>query len=161
LFNADQDCPNPRGWHSDMVNNLGVNVTYPEGVAAFQAAARDWSKRIVEYCTVGIAPVRCSGVLFWSIEGSQYTWDTYVGSPDRLEEISPEMAGTCDLTDASQVQVMDHTHTDAYNHTPRPLHHLTLTRMFTQPRSPHHHNHHNHHNHHHHHAQSHEKHNST
>jgi hypothetical protein len=37
-----------------------------------------------------------SQFLFWSLEGSQWTWDTYVGAPDMLATLAPEMDGIVD-----------------------------------------------------------------
>lgn len=69
---SSTDCPNPRGWSSDMVGNLKVNISSAEGVADFHAAALDWANRSVQYCL----RLGCAGLIFWSIEGSEYTWDT-------------------------------------------------------------------------------------
>lgn len=88
---SPQDCPNPRGWDGDIGSNF--NVTSPEGVAAFQEAARAWVNRSVVYC---VQKMQCQGILFWSIEGSEFSWDTYVGSPDKLAELAPEMDAVAD-----------------------------------------------------------------
>lgn len=43
---APSQCPNPRGWDGSIVSD--VNVTSPEGVAAFQSAAVAWVNRSIE-----------------------------------------------------------------------------------------------------------------
>jgi hypothetical protein len=68
---SPQDCPNPRGWDQDIGAN--INVTSPEGVAAFQDMARNWVNRSVNFCLNGMGPgpATCSGIMFWAIEGSE------------------------------------------------------------------------------------------
>lgn len=67
------DCPNPRGWNQEISGGKQVNTTSPEGVAAFQDMVRAWVNNSVSYCLNGMGPgpAACSGILFWSIEGSE------------------------------------------------------------------------------------------
>jgi len=96
---SPQDCPNPRGWD----NSIGpaINTTSAEGVAAFQALARAWVNKSVEFCLragLGPGPAACSAIMFWSIEGSQFYQPdpVYIGSPDMLPVLAPEMDAVAD-----------------------------------------------------------------
>lgn len=90
---SPQDCPNPRGWDTSIGQH--INTTSAEGVAAFQDLARAWVNKSVHYCTqvLGPGPAACAGILFWSIEGSQFYQPdpVYIGSPDMLPILAPEM----------------------------------------------------------------------
>ena len=83
---SPQDCPNPRGWNQEISGSAQVNTTSPEGVAAFQGMAREWVNKSVSYCLQGMGPgpAACSGILFWSIEGSECEWLVHGGQPPPL-----------------------------------------------------------------------------
>ena len=95
---SPQDCPNPRGWDSSI--GSPINTTSAEGVAAFQGLARAWVNKSVQFCVHGMGPgpAACSGILFWAIEGSQYYQPdpVYIGSPDMLPVLAPEMDAIAD-----------------------------------------------------------------
>jgi hypothetical protein len=93
---APRDCPNPRGW---TVGTAPINTTNPTGVAAFQAAMRAHVNSSVVYCTtrMGTGAGRCRGILFWALEGSEFSHPiTYLGSPDQLHAVAPEMDAIAD-----------------------------------------------------------------
>jgi hypothetical protein len=93
---SPRDCPNPRGW---TVGTAPLNTTNPTGVAAFQKAMRAHVNSSVVYCTtrMGTGAGRCRGILFWALEGSEFSHPvTYLGSPDQLQAVAPEMDAIAD-----------------------------------------------------------------
>lgn len=93
LCSSASDCPNPRGW-----NYLGCrgkkdqspcNITTPEGIANFEAKTKAWFQDAVARC---LKPeLKCRSIMVWSIEGSEWGDITYVGSPELLPTMAPEM----------------------------------------------------------------------
>jgi hypothetical protein len=78
---------NPRGWFND----ASLDVTTPEGIAAFQSrllGAADAS--VKEMSRVG-----ASGGVIWDIEGQQLA-QSYIGDPAQAEILAPEIIGIVD-----------------------------------------------------------------
>lgn len=107
---APEDCPNPRGWTVGP-DPGSINTTDPAGVKAFQEAFLQYVNGSIERCTAGrphnqqqhqakqqpTSGLDCQGIIIWSIEGQQYPQDiTYIGSPDMLPVLAPEMDGIAD-----------------------------------------------------------------
>jgi hypothetical protein len=80
---------NPRGWFGDSQ----VNVTSPEGVAAFR-------KRLLDLADTSIGIMKdmnAQGAITWDIEGQQFPHPTtYLGDPRQLGNLAPEMAAVAD-----------------------------------------------------------------
>ena len=72
------DCPNPRGWDNDILEGNAFNISNATSVSIFQASARAWVNRSIDIClnVLGPGPAACQGILFWSLEGSEYSWST-------------------------------------------------------------------------------------
>ena len=81
---------NPRGWFNDKKN---VDVTTPQGLAAFGA-------RMLAYADKSIQIMRemgAQGAITWDVEGQQYPHAiSYVGDPQKLGELAPEMEAVAD-----------------------------------------------------------------
>ena len=77
---------NPRGWFNDPT----VDVTTPQGIAAFQARLLSWAQSAV---TV-LQGMNAQGMVTWDIEGEQYPQPiTYIGDPTQYGSLAPEMTG--------------------------------------------------------------------
>lgn len=78
---------NPRGWWNDP----NVDVTTPEGIAAFQQRFLGFA----DTCIAEITRVGGMGAIFWDLEGQQYD-AAYIGDPSQIERIAPELVGVLD-----------------------------------------------------------------
>ena len=95
-----------RGWTIP-----GVNTTNATGRALFKRSILTTVKRSVDYCTTGFmaGAARCQGMLVWSLEGQQYPQDiSYIGSPDMLPELAPEMDAIADESERQPSRPTDH-----------------------------------------------------
>lgn len=80
---------NPRGWFNDP----SVDVTTPQGVAAFQARVLAWAQNAVTI----LKSMNAQGMVTWDIEGEQYPQPTtYIGDPTLFGTLAPEMTGVID-----------------------------------------------------------------
>ncbi len=81
---------NPRGWFG---NDPTVDVTTPQGVAAFQ-------QRVLQYAQTSIPilqQMNAQGIIQWDVEGQQYPQPTsYIGDPTLLPTLAPEMDSIAD-----------------------------------------------------------------
>lgn len=78
---------NPRGWFNDST----VDVTTPQGIAAFQTRLLNAANgSIAEMTRVG-----ASGAIIWDIEGQQLG-TSYIGDPSQAEALAPELVGVLD-----------------------------------------------------------------
>ncbi|HKD06932.1 MAG TPA: hypothetical protein VKB79_13600 [Bryobacteraceae bacterium] len=78
---------NPRGWF----NEANVDVTTPQGIAAFQRGLLGAADRaIAEMTRVG-----AGGGILWDIEGQQLD-QSYIGDPSQAETLAPELVGVLD-----------------------------------------------------------------
>ena len=80
---------NPRGWFNDPT----VDVTTPQGIAAFQARLLAWAQSAVTI----LKSMNAQGMVTWDIEGEQYPQPTtYIGDPSQFSTLAPEMNGVVD-----------------------------------------------------------------
>ena len=80
---------NPRGWLLDPK----IDVTTPEGLAAFRTAIFAWADRSV---TV-LKGLNAQGMIVWDIEGEQFPQPTtYLCDPRVLAQAAPEMEAIAD-----------------------------------------------------------------
>ncbi len=80
---------NPRGWFNDPT----VNVTTPQGIAAFQSELLAWAQSAVTI----LKSMNAQGMVTWDIEGEQYPQPTtYLCDPAQWETFAPEMNGVID-----------------------------------------------------------------
>ena len=80
---------NPRGWFNDP----SVDVTTPQGVAAFQTRLLAWAQNAVTI----LKSMNAQGMITWDIEGEQYPQPTtYIGDPTVFATLAPEMSGVAD-----------------------------------------------------------------
>ena len=80
---------NPRGWFNDPT----VDVTTPQGIAAFQTRLLAWAQNAV----VILKSMNAQGMITWDIEGEQYPQPTtYIGDPTVFSTLAPEMAAVAD-----------------------------------------------------------------
>lgn len=80
---------NPRGWFND----ASVDVTTPEGVAAFQARVLAWANESVAV----LRSMNAQGMIAWDVEGEEYPHPTtYIGDPRLVGSLAPEMEGVVD-----------------------------------------------------------------
>jgi hypothetical protein len=78
---------NPRGWFNDE----HVDVTTPQGIAAFQRGLLAAADRAIAEMT----RVRAGGGIIWDIEGQQLD-QSYIGDPAQAETLAPELVGVLD-----------------------------------------------------------------
>lgn len=80
---------NPRGWFNDPT----VDVTTPQGVAAFQTRLLAWAQSSVAI----LKSMNAQGMITWDVEGEQYPQPTtYLCDPTQWETFAPEMNGVID-----------------------------------------------------------------
>jgi hypothetical protein len=80
---------NPRGWFNDP----NVDVTTPQGVAAFHTQLLAWAQSSVAI----LKGMNAQGMITWDIEGEQYPQSTtYLCDPTQWETFAPEMNGVID-----------------------------------------------------------------
>ena len=78
---------NPRGWF----NEANLDVTTPQGIAAFQRRLMTAADRaIAEMTRVG-----AGGGIIWDIEGQQLD-QSFIGDPSQAERLAPELVGVLD-----------------------------------------------------------------
>lgn len=81
---------NPRGW---IFGGGKVDVTTVEGKARFTETAMEFARRSVEICR----GMNAQGMICWSVEGQEWPHAiSYIGSPDRIAEVAPEMDAIAD-----------------------------------------------------------------
>lgn len=83
---------NPRGW---IIGNDAqpVDITTDAGRAAFREAMLQWARNSVPICQ----DMNAQGVINWCLEGQEYPHAiSYLGSPDMLPEMAPEMDAVAD-----------------------------------------------------------------
>ncbi len=80
---------NPRGWFNDP----NVDVTTPQGIAAFHTRLLAWAQSSVAI----LKSMNAQGMITWDIEGEQYPQPTtYLCDPTQWETFAPEMNGVID-----------------------------------------------------------------
>jgi hypothetical protein len=81
---------NPRGWFNDE----HVNVTTSEGRQEFRKALLAYADQSIQL----LREMNAQGVIVWDIEGQQFPLPnpTYVGNPEMLAGIAPEMDAVAD-----------------------------------------------------------------
>lgn len=83
---------NPRGWWFE-AHDKTFEVETEAGRADFRKRMMDHAREIVRICREADA----QGVIVWSLEGQEYPHTiSYVGSPDKLAEMAPEMDAIAD-----------------------------------------------------------------
>jgi len=107
LYGSDyngQNPKNPRGWDWMFPKNTTApDIRTPQGIKYFQERALAWMNTSVQYCLnymgdgAAKGPARCQGLTVWSLEGQEYPQTiSYVGAPDMLMELAPEMDAVAD-----------------------------------------------------------------
>jgi hypothetical protein len=76
---------NPRGW----LNDSTINVFTADGLAAFKTKMFQHADGLIKLAK----HMNAQGIVFWDLEGEQYPQgiSTYVGNPQLLSKVAPEM----------------------------------------------------------------------
>lgn len=83
---------NPRGWIGG-TPAAPLDVTTEAGLTRFKSLMFNIARYTVRTCN----EMNAQGVICWSIEGQQYPHTiSYIGSPDKLAELAPEMDAIAD-----------------------------------------------------------------
>jgi hypothetical protein len=81
---------NPRGF---IPTNANINITTADGLRQLRNEVLDYAKRSIAI----LKSMNAQGAITWDIEGQQFPHDiSYVGSPDKLQSVAPEMNSIAD-----------------------------------------------------------------
>ncbi len=83
---------NPRGWFFEN-QEPGFEVLTEAGRARFRERMLAYAQTVVQGCL----EMNAQGIICWSLEGQEYPHTiSYVGAPDRLADLAPEMDAIAD-----------------------------------------------------------------
>jgi hypothetical protein len=84
---------NPRGWLPALPPNQAISIRTVEGTRLLRNKILEYAQQSIDI----LKNMNAQGMITWDIEGQQFPHDiSYVGSPDKIQQVAPEMDAIAD-----------------------------------------------------------------